>query len=282
MQDSRVLPDLRMLPAGLLLPHEDIDPRRTERLCERLRQEGILKNPPIVTDAVDDAPGSQRYVVLDGANRALAFQAMRIPHIVAQFVNYADPDIILDTWYHVVSGMPIAAFEQELDKIAHLHLEPCSLVEARQLLREHKAAAYIVCADGVRIARNTTATLKHDIRLLRDLVAVYAGRADIHRASNDIWEIQAPYYPGITALMIFPRLSKDDLLSAARLGEYVPTGITRHIIPARALNINIPLEILATDWEQSRKDEWLRAWLMDRMEANAIRYYAESTFSYNE
>ncbi|MGW8249220.1 MAG: hypothetical protein ACWGO1_01135 [Anaerolineales bacterium] len=113
-------------------------------------------------------------------------------------------------------------------------------------------------------------------------MAVYKGKADIFRASNDIWEKQVPYYPEITALVIFPQLRPADILTAARNGERIPSGITRHIIPNRALNINIPLEVLEADWSLERKREWLQEWLLSRMAANAIRYYAESTFSFDE
>jgi len=65
-------------------------------------------------------------------------------------------------------------------------------------------------------------------------------------------------------------------------GARVPSGITRHIIPQRALNINIPLDVLAAGWGLERKRGWLHDWLMERMAANAIRYYAESTFSFDE
>jgi hypothetical protein len=118
--------------------------------------------------------------------------------------------------------------------------------------------------------------------LLNALVSAYKGKANIYRASNDIWEKQVPYYPDITALVIFPRLMPADILHAARSGEMIPTGLTRHIIPHRALNINIPLDVLGSDWTQESKEEWLRDWLMERMAANAIRFYSESTFSFNE
>ena len=69
---------------------------------------------------------------------------------------------------------------------------------------------------------------------------------------------------------------------AAREGKKVPSGITRHIIPARAENINISLSVLEADWTLERKREWLHEWLMERMAANAIRYYSESTFTFDE
>jgi hypothetical protein len=278
MRDSTVLPDLRILPTKNLIPHEEVDPRRVDRLCQRLQAEGMLKNPPIVAAI----PDTDCYVILDGANRAMALVAMGIPHVVAQVVDYHNPEIVVDTWYHVVSGLDIQAFEDAMLQITGLHLKGCSLSEARQALENNRAAAYIVCADGVRKALNARDAVAHDIQLLNDLVKAYKGKADIYRASNDIWEKQAPYYPDITALVIFPRLTPRDIIKAARFGEKVPTGITRHIIPQRALNINISLEVLEADWPKARKDAWLQEWLMERMAANAIRFYSESTFSFNE
>ncbi|MEJ2708513.1 MAG: hypothetical protein P8074_12930 [Anaerolineales bacterium] len=240
MRDSTVLPDLRMLPTENLIPHEEVDPRRVERLCQRLQAERLLKNPPVVASI----PDTERY--------------------------------------HVVSGLDVQEFEDELTQVTGLRLEQCSLSEARQALESCQAAAYIVCADGVRKALNTREVVSHDTWLLNRLVQAYKGKADIYRASNDIWEIQAPYYPHITALVIFPRLTPQDIIEAVQSGEKVPTGITRHIIPQRALNINISLEILEADLPEVRKDAWLQEWLMERMAANAIRYYSESTFSFNE
>lgn len=278
MQDSIFLPDLRVLPTQFLSPHEECDPRRVSRLALRIREEQTLKNPPISTQI----PGSDQYVILDGANRVMAFQELGIPHIVSQLVSYDTPGLILDTWYHVVSGMPIAEFNQRLMQATGMHLEACSLMEARQALISHEAAAYIVCADGVRKVSNTTSPIQHDVGLLNRLVWTYKGKADIFRASNDNWEIQAPFYPGITALVIFPRLQPQHIYAAACTQEKIPTGISRHIIPARALNINIPLWILEEDCAEEKKVAWLHNWLMERMAANAIRYYAESTFSFNE
>ena len=267
MRYSTDLPDLRILPSYQLVPHEDCDPRRVDRLSQRLSEDGILKNPPVVAEI----PDSEKYVVLDGANRALAFAAIGIPHIAAQLVSYEGSGVELDTWYHVVAGMEITEFEIALTKVTGLHLQDCSLDEARGALEQHKAAAYIISAQGVRMVSNTSNSLKHDTRLLNSLVSVYKGKANIYRASNDIWEKQEPYYRDITALVIFPRLAPADIITAAQSREKIPTGITRHIIPHRALNINIPLDVLRADWSRDRKDTWLQEWLMERMAANAIR-----------
>jgi hypothetical protein len=278
VKESTALPHLEMLPTDSLVLHEECDPRRVEKLCARLRDDGHLKHPPVVA-ALD---GTDRFVVLDGASRTMAFVTMGFPHIVAQLVSYGDPGVELSTWHHVVAGMRLDEFEQALTRVTGLRLQECSLEEARTAVATGDAAAYIVCASGVRKAFNGDGSRWRDIRLLNELVGAYRGHADIFRASNDIWEIQAPYYPGITALVVFPHYSPADILMLARHGEKVPTGITRHAIPNRALYVNIPLSVLAANWTLERKREWLHQWLMEQMAADAIRYYPESTFLFGQ
>jgi hypothetical protein len=278
VKDSTALPDLQVMATDRLVLHEECDPRRVEKLCQRLAEDGCLKHPPVVAAI----PDTDRYVVLDGANRTMALVQMGIPHVVAQLVSYGDPGVELNTWHHVVAGMPLGVFEEALTRITGLHLQSCTLEQARTALATGDAAAYIVCASGVRIVKDGDGSRLRDIRLLNELVAVYKGRAEIYRASNDVWEIQAPFYPGITALIIFPHYSPADILMLVRRGDKVPTGVTRHAIPHRALYINIPLTMLQSDWELERKQAWLHQWLMDQMAANAIRYYSESTFLFGQ
>lgn len=278
MRDSTALPDLRIFPNELLVPHEDSDPRRVERLAQRIRNEGILKNPPVVANI----PNTDKYVILDGANRVMALQLLKIQHVVAQIVSYADPGVILDTWYHIVSGMSIEEFEEALTKVTGLRLKNCTLEDAREALATNNAAAYIICDSGVRMVISPEGKLLHDIHLLNAIVGSYKGNADIFRASNDIWEIQKPYYPHITSLVVFPRYSPSDILMVAANEFRIPSGVTRHIIPFRAIHINIPINVLEADWQLAKKEEWLHGWLMERMSANAIRFYSESTFSFDE
>lgn len=277
MKQSVVLPDLQMLPTSNIVPHEEADPRRVERLSRRIREEGLLKNPPIVAAI----PDSDDYVVLDGANRVMAFKLLEIPHMIVQLVDYNDPDLILDTWYHVVSGLELGEFEDAILSIGGTCLEECTLAEARRALDMNEALAYVVSEDSVRILACPD-DMKQSRETLVKVVNTYKGKADIYRASNDVWEKQKPYYPDITALVIFPRYRPSDILHCAQNGYKVPTGITRHIIPARALNINVSLDILERDLPLEEKKQWLHDWIMARMAANAIRFYAESTFSFNE
>ena len=96
------LPNLKILPIEILILHEDHDMQRTLPLVEKLRGAGILRNPPIVMPLTD---GTERYMVLDGANRVTSLTEMEFPHIVAQVVKADDPHVNLQTWNHIVWGM---------------------------------------------------------------------------------------------------------------------------------------------------------------------------------
>jgi hypothetical protein len=277
-RDSRILPDLQVLALDKLVLHEDADPRRVERLKQRLIEDNRLKNPPVVAPIL----GTDRYVVLDGANRVSALIQLGSPHVVAQVVRYEDPGVELDTWYHVVAGISREEFSQALEQIAGMRLVASTLDEARESLAIGDAAAYIGFADAVYQVRNGGPGRLSDIHLLNRLVAAYKGHANIYRASNDVYEKQAPIHPDITALVVFPKYRPADIMMLARNGDKVPGGITRHIIPGRALRINLPLSFIMENRPITEKQAWLQQWIRDRANANRIRFYSESTFLFDE
>ena len=97
---SMDIPDLRVLPMDALLLHEQADKKRVARLETRLHKDGYLKNPPIVAPI----PGTERYVVLDGANRTSAVRRIGCPHLLVQVVDYNSNSVQLLTWHHLITG----------------------------------------------------------------------------------------------------------------------------------------------------------------------------------
>ena len=89
------LPTLKILPIEQMILHEDHDLQRTLPLVEKLRAQGILRNPPIVMRLPDN---SGRFMVLDGANRVTSLREMEFPHTVAQVVEANNPNVNLQTW----------------------------------------------------------------------------------------------------------------------------------------------------------------------------------------
>src|SRR5438045_6958158 len=95
-------PDLRIVPTEKIIPHELEDTSRAEPLIRRLPIDGVLRNPPIVTE-LEDSDGY--YVILDGTNRVMALNALKYPHSLVQVVKYEEPFVELYTWNHVVDSI---------------------------------------------------------------------------------------------------------------------------------------------------------------------------------
>jgi ParB-like chromosome segregation protein Spo0J len=91
---------LHFVPLNKVILHEHTEPRRVERLVNRLVNEAILANPPIVAQAND------YYVVLDGATRVTALKQLNFPHIIVQVVSPED-GLGLRTWFHIIRTLPV-------------------------------------------------------------------------------------------------------------------------------------------------------------------------------
>jgi len=62
--------DLRVVELGKVVPHEESEPSRVDRMVARLKHDDCLGNPPIVFE-LDD-----RFVLIDGANRIAALRVL--------------------------------------------------------------------------------------------------------------------------------------------------------------------------------------------------------------
>jgi ParB-like chromosome segregation protein Spo0J len=280
-QDPR-LPDLRFVPVDSLLPHEQHDEQRMQPLVRRLREQGVLKNPPIVAPLDDDAD-RPRYIVLDGANRSSAARAAGLPHIVVQVVRYDDPGVELSTWYHALAGYPHDELMATLDRISGLERHSESLQHARAVLARREALAYVVCADGTVDTLHGGRDLKERNDLLNAVVNIYRGGTRFYRVATDSLDAARARYPEITALLVFPRFTPDEVIELATSGARLPAGITRHLVRWRALRVNIPIDRLADKVQSTEmKNRWLDDWLKERLAQRQIRFYEEPTVIFDE
>ncbi len=275
------LPDLRVVPTSTLVPHEREDESRVGRLSERLQASGVLKNPPIVTDA--RLGDRNAFVVLDGANRVSAARVSNLPHLAVQVVRYDDASVQLSTWHHALSGLPYPKLQAELTSIPGLALTEESLSHARALLASRDAIAYVVAGEDRVLTLGGDREAKERNALLNALVDRYRDRVPFHRVARDSLAEARARFRDVTALVVFPRFHPEEILDIAASGARLPAGITRHVIPWRALRINIPLEILSDPSRSlEAKNRWLMGWIDERVAQKNVRFYEESTVLFDE
>jgi len=287
-------PDLRIVPLGRLVEHEFNDAQRTWPLAQRLKAEGLLKNPPIAASLAeeegedDPSTGSgrdPRFVVLDGANRVTALNSLGYSHILVQVVRYEQPFVTLTTWHHVVTGMDQAQFSADLNALEGLEFQPLDLLHARAGLSRREFLAYLIRADGHVLAARTEAPRRNvheQNRLLNAMVDTYKDRGKLFRATTDNLDEAGHLYPDLTGLVIFPNYDPAEVLALARDGELLPTGLTRHLIQGRALRTNYPLSELSSSDTLEAKNARLQAWLKQKLASKEIRFYGEATYLFDE
>lgn len=269
------IPTLRVVPLGELVLHEEIDPQRAQGLKERIRADGVLKNPPIVAPL-----GVGKYVVLDGANRVAGLGALGVRDAVVQVVDY--DKVKLDTWNHLVTGIDRQVMLQAITQVPEIDVRLSDLETARRLWASREILAYIVCPNLDVCLVDAPGGLPQSSRALLDLASAYRGRATIYRVQTDDIDELMSYYDNVAAVIIYPPFQPADILELARNSAKLPTGVTRHVIPRRALRINMALDFLAADTPVAKKNAWLQEWIRRKLRDKEVRFYEEPTFLFDE
>lgn len=269
---------LRILPVESLILHEDHDTQRTLPLVEKLRAQGILRNPPIVMPLND---GTDRYMVLDGANRVTSLRVMEFPHVVAQVVEPNYPRVNLQTWNHVVWGMSVKTLAASLRKVKGIELVK---VDPHKSLDAPKYVPMQVRLPDNRfyILKETPSDLATHIQTLHNVVNTYKDRASLDRTSQTLIDSFRNTYPDLTALVIFPHFKTRTVLKLAGQGIVLPTGITRFTVSPRVLHLNYPLHELSSAKPIEYKQEFLDQWVGQRVKNKGVRLYTEATFLFDE
>jgi hypothetical protein len=272
------LPALRILPIESLILHEDHDMQRTLPLVEKLRAQGIIRNPPIVMPLTD---GTNRYMVLDGANRVTSLHAMEFPHIVAQVVKADDPHVNLQTWNHVVWGMSPKTLMSEIRKVKGIELVK---VDTHKSFDAPKyVPMQIRLPDGkFYLVIEKPSDLAMHIKTLHQVVNIYKTRASLDRTSQTLIDTFKNIYPDLTALVIFPSFKIKTVLKLASQNVILPTGITRFTVSPRALHLNYPLHELSSGKPIEYKEAYLNKWVEERVKKKGVRLYSEATFLFDE
>jgi len=272
------LPALRILPLESLILHEDHDNQRALPLVEKLRAAGILRNPPIVMPLSD---GSNRYMVLDGANRVTSLQEMEFPHIVAQVVEAGNPNVNLQTWNHVIWGMSSKTLVSEIRKIKHL--EVVKVNKLKSLDAPKYVPVQIRLSDGkFYFVQEEPSDLAAHIGTLHNIVNAYKTRASLDRTSQTLVDSFKPIYHDLTGLIIFPSFKIKTVLNLAAQQIVLPTGITRFTVSPRALHLNYPLHELSSGKPLEYKEAYLKQWVEERVKKKGVRLYSEATFLFDE
>jgi len=265
---------LRIVPLDRVFLHENVDPQRVRRLAQRLKIEDVLINPPIVIEAGD------RYVVLDGATRTTALKQLGYRHSIVQVVA-PDENLTLHTWYHTVRNADPVELIKRIDDLEEIVLVEHESPKALGAVLARKRLCYLHTVED-RIFLVRAAPGVDELYALNKVTATYIDTSHLTRTLTTDMDTLRQEYPDLTALVVFPQYTVEQVLQIARNGQLLPSGITRFIIPSRVLRLNADLEYLKSDHSLQEKNEWLDELVNTKLSKGKIRYYQEPVYLLDE
>ena len=277
MKPSADIPHLQIVPTGKLHPHELPDEQRAQPLVSVLRRDRVLKNPPIVLPI----EGRDEYVVLDGANRVTALRLLGLPHCLVQVAHPNGDSVEVRTWNHVLMGMNP---DEAKSIIRHSGIvDTPSRLDQEGGVAKHDPILRVHFMDGEQVMIEAgDASLQKRIELLNEVVDTYRDHVHFERTSGEDFEGVREMYDSVAALVVFPEFEPEEVVEAASQNWHFPPGITRFIVSPRALRLNYPLAMLDGEETIGQKQQHLDTWVRSRVRNRRVRFYAESTFLFDE
>ncbi len=275
-EPSGGFPDLRIIPVADLLLHEKVDLERVTRLIDRLSADGILKNPPIV----GSLSGSDRFLLLDGANRVSAIQNLDIPHLIVQVEPFENPKLEVRHWNHVVRDIEARELLRKAREIPGV-----SVREGRsgESVEGEGFLASVSTGEEESLQLYDRGGLAARVEHLHALVDVYyRGDARMDRVNHADVAALKQHHPHFGALVSFPDFAKSDVRGVAEGGHLLPSGVTRILVPRRVLGFNLRLPLLKSNLPLEEKRRWLVEEMRHKVAEHKVRYYQEPTFVFDD
>jgi len=228
--------EIRLEKIEKLRIYEEGVPEILRKLTEHIRSDGYFKHPVIVD--------SKTLIVLDGTHRVAAAENLGCSFIPTCLVDYDNPHINIGCWCRVVNHS--SKLENLVRSVKELDftVEECPRETAHKLVNEKKATTAIisrskcfaVCGPQKNIREIYDAIKQIELKLRSEGYSIcYDTESD---AQNKVSSGKT------LSMFITLKVSKKDVIAVALRGEVFAHKTARHVVPARPLFVNVPLEWL--------------------------------------
>lgn len=239
--------ELRIVPITDLFMHEETIPTALEQLRRELSSEQVLKHPMLVD--------SKTFVVLDGMHRVAALQSLGCKLAAVCMVDYRNSAIKLFGWYREFDGKTsFSAFFRDLKRTLPYRISAEPLSKSVQLVNSRAAFAALAWKNESYVLHlASAASIKRfysEIGRIEAFAEAMSYEVSYHTEADALEHLR----DASRAILVVPSLTKKEVISAALQRQPFIHKTTRHVVPARPLFVNVPLE-------------WLRQ--SDAQEANA-------------
>lgn len=283
IQSETLRLELEVLPVASLFAHERLLTPIADRLSLEFRSTPFLENPVIV---------DQNHIVLDGNHRVHVFKRLQFKHIPVCRIDYMHREARLRYWFRLLANVKSIDL---LKRISEEFKGRFEYVRDKAALERIMAENFTCC--GVQHGE-VFGVLLFDREAAEDAVSAYDLLENLQARLVEEG-IAVEYIPcqyahkgefcecltGEHVILWTPQITKEMVLEAAKQERLFAPKTTRHLIPARPLQINVPTVWLKEDVPlhviNERFMEHLRAKELRRLAPGQVingRYYEEELF----
>jgi len=230
--DGRVL-KLAVHPVLSLYPHEETSEPLLRALTKRMADEGVQKDPMIVD-------GTSR-VILDGMHRHAALGILGVPYAACFELEYKSSSIGLFRWLRYL-GQPSRAAMERVIEVLQLSRDVSASEATRAVESGLSPVALLwdgrgfVCAGKERAKEEAWTMVKE----FDKVVSASSERVEIIEEGR----AQTLGIATGSALLLTPRLSKEEVVAAGISRRLFPLKTTLHVLPMRVVGVDVPISSL--------------------------------------
>jgi hypothetical protein len=220
---------LDVRPVSTLLPHEETIPSHVKRITDQLRRDAVQKDPILI----DAGTGT----VLDGMHRLAAFIRLGIENAICCTVDYSSRSVGLQRWARVYSSPRRSEPGQWL---AGAGLTKDSTIAHAFEQLDNRRCGLAAFDSSIVFLPKSPCNLQEAFGIVRSMDAA-AQRSGWKREFVPEDEMDAALQNPDAVLVLVQRLTKDDVVSAARTKQPFPCKTSMHTVDPRPVAVNFPI-----------------------------------------
>jgi len=241
---------------GRLHIHEEIIPEKMRELVAKMPGDGVFIHPIIVD--------SRSLVVLDGMHRVAAAKEIGFRYIPVCLVDYGNPHIQIGCWYRVFEDLSGASEAREALREAGLIPVEKTYGQAREMVESRKAVTALFSRSWSFVTLGTAEDIKGRYAAIKRVETLLQARGHNMGYSTDRDAPSRIAAGDYSAGLMTPTVTKREVVETALAGKVFSEKTTRHIIPARPMNVNVPIAWLRGDMSLEEANTRLRDHLASR------------------
>lgn len=274
---------LQVVPVESLVLHEEVLPHVVDGLKMEFMNWANLQNPVIV---------DENHIVLDGNHRTTVFKELHFKYMPVCSIDYFSEAVRLRYWFRRLERIPDLHLIEEV--VRSMGGDVVRLAD-KGMLKSHLRRHHLCC--GIQQG-GCFAAVRFPEALVNDAVGAYAmveemqarlvrrgGRLSYVPCQCVIDGVEDAGRMEEDVAVWTPQITKEMVVDAAKRNKAFAPKATRHLIPARPLNVNVPVrwfrENLPLDDIDRRFGEFLRKKGIRRFGPGQViggRYYEEELF----